>query len=49
MDWIELAQDMERWRARVNGVYELSDTIKCGELLDWLKKGQILKDSSPWT
>jgi hypothetical protein len=31
MDWIDLAQDRERWRAFVN---ELSGSIKCGKFLD---------------
>jgi hypothetical protein len=35
MDWIELAQDRERWRALVNVVgNEPSVSIKCGEFLD---------------
>ena len=36
MDWIELAQGRDRWRAVVN---EVSGCIKCGEFLDWLKTG----------
>jgi phenylalanine-4-hydroxylase len=39
MDWIELAQDRERWRALVNSVTKLSGSIKCGEFLDQLQTG----------
>jgi hypothetical protein len=31
MDWIQLAQDRDRWRTLVN---EPSVSIKCGEFLD---------------
>jgi hypothetical protein len=33
MDWINLAQDRDRWRVLVNG-YEPSGSIKCGEFLE---------------
>jgi hypothetical protein len=34
MDWIDLAQDRDRWRAVEN---EPSGSIKCGEFLDLLR------------
>jgi hypothetical protein len=35
MDWIDLAQDKDRWLALVTD--EPSGSIKCGEILDYLK------------
>jgi hypothetical protein len=34
MDWIELAQDRDRWRALCECGNETPGSIKCGEFLD---------------
>ena len=34
MDWIELAEDRDRWWTLVNVVMNLRVPIKCGEFLD---------------
>jgi len=34
MDWTDLAQDRDRWRALVTAVDGPSGSIKCGEFLD---------------
>ena len=43
MDWIDLAQDRDTWRALENSPHfmehEGSCSINCGEFLDWLRTG----------
>jgi len=34
VEWIELAQDRDRWRALVTTVMKPSGSIKCGEFVD---------------
>jgi hypothetical protein len=34
LDWIDLAQDRDSWRALVSVCNEPSGSIKCGEFLD---------------
>jgi hypothetical protein len=37
MDWIDLAQDMERWQTLLTAVMNLEVPNKCGEFLDKLR------------
>jgi hypothetical protein len=39
MDWIELAQDRDRWRELLNVVMKPSGSIRCREFLDWPETG----------
>jgi len=37
MEWIDLAQDRDRWRAVVNAAMNFGGPTKCGEFFDWVK------------
>jgi hypothetical protein len=46
IDWIDVAQDREQWRALVNTVMNLRGSIKCWEVLAWLHNWRFLKKVS---
>jgi hypothetical protein len=46
VDWIDMAQDRDQWRALVNTVMNLRGSIKCWEFLEWLHNWQLLKKAS---
>jgi hypothetical protein len=46
MEWIDLTQDRDQWRALVNTVMEPSGSMKCREVLEWLHSWRLLKKGS---
>jgi hypothetical protein len=46
VDWIDMAQDRDYWRALVNMVLNLSGSIKCCEVLQGLHNWRLLKKVS---
>jgi hypothetical protein len=43
LDWIDLAQDRDQWKALVTYGNEPSGSIKCGEVLEYLHSSRQLK------
>jgi hypothetical protein len=49
-DWIDLAQDRDQWRGSCEHGDELSGSIICWEILEWLRDWRLLKKySAPWS
>jgi hypothetical protein len=46
MDWIQLAQDSDQWRALVNTVMNLRVLKNCWEFPEWLHNWQLLRKGS---
>jgi hypothetical protein len=46
VDRIHLAKDSDRWRAVVNRVMKLSDSIKSTEILQKVREYQLLKNNA---
>jgi hypothetical protein len=45
MDWIDLAQNREHWRALVNTVMSLH-SLKCWKVPEWQQNWQLLRKGS---
>jgi hypothetical protein len=49
MDWVDVAQDRDQWRALLNTVLNLLGSIKSWEVLAWLHNWRLFtKGSAPW-
>jgi hypothetical protein len=46
MDWIDLAQDRGKWEGSREHVNEPSGSIKCWEILEWLRSWRIHRKGS---
>jgi hypothetical protein len=46
MEWIDLAQDRDHWRALVNTVMNLRFPLKCWQVPEWLHNWQLLRKGS---
>jgi hypothetical protein len=46
VDWIDLALDRDQWRALVITVMNLSVSLKCWEVPEWLHNWQLLRKGS---
>jgi hypothetical protein len=43
VDWIDVAEDRDKWWVVVKAVNEQSGSTQCGEILEWLRNYKLLK------